>query len=146
MSKVQLFKRENSNLDDFKSLFVSSLKELKKLNIFDEELFDYFNVWVNKQTSYVPRKDISNLPENIKLLLNNKEFYNLYLSKKSTLKKDNLLSYWFNLISLLDDLVFEYKQLEKEKIRQQKLKQELEKESKQKKQELETLEKLLDEL
>ena len=123
MTKTQFFKREYSNLEEYKNNFKKALQMIKTVKLFDDEVISFLNKWIDSQKSYIPREDVDNLLDNMKIIFKDKSFYDYSLSNLSLLKnKENILEYSFNLISKLDDLSKDYKKIKEKLIFEENLK------------------------
>jgi len=123
MTKTQFFKREYSNLEEYKNNFKKALQMIKTVKLFDDEVISFLNKWIASQKSYIPREDVDNLLDNMKIIFKDKSFYDYCLSNLSLLKNnENILEYSFNLISKLDDLSKGYKKIKEKLIFEENLK------------------------
>ena len=100
MAQTKFFTRKSDNLENYKNNFLKALQKVKIVKIFDIEVIDYLEKWINSQKKYIPREDVDNFLENMNFLFKNEDFYTLFLYEKKKLNKKNILEYSFNLISL----------------------------------------------
>ena len=144
MVKTQFFERDFSNLEEYKNNFKEALQMIKTVRLFNDEVVDFLNNWINNQKSYIPREDVDNLKKNMKFIFKDKKFYDYCLEKLNLVKNSwNILEYSFNLISKLDDLSKDYNKIKDKIIFEEKLK---EFKKKLKKEDEEEMKKLLEKL
>ncbi len=155
MAQVQLFNKQNNWLIERKNNFLESLdiinSNTKLQSIFWVEIINFLKNWVNNQNSYTPREDVNWLKNNLNFVIEN-NLYDKFQSEINQKKMNNynLLQKSFEYISIINDFVISYKEnLKKERKKQEeiskieKLKQ---KEKIEKENELQNLEKMLDQL
>lgn len=144
MAETKFFTREENWLESYKSNFKLALDKAKIVNLFSLEVINFFEKWLEKQTSYIPREDIDNFLPNMELIFENKKFYDFIVKKLETISNNwNILEYSFNLISALNDSKIEFQKSEDERIKKENLeKAELESKNEDKKK-LEEMEELL---
>ena len=124
MVKTQFFERDFSNLEKYKNNLKEALQMIRTVRLFNNEVIDFLNNWINNQKSYIPREDVDNLNKNMKFIFKDKKFYDYCLEKLNLVKNSwNILEYSFNLISKSDDLSKDYNKIKNKIIFEEKLKE-----------------------
>ena len=127
MTKTQFFTREYSNLEDYKNNFKKALQMIKTVKLFEVEVIEFLNEWIENQKSYIPREDVDNLLWNMQLIFKDEDFYKYCLEKLNLVKNNwKVIEYSFNLISTLDELSKKYWEIKKKKIFEENLKKDRE--------------------
>ena len=117
MTKTQFFKREYTNLEEYKANFKKALEMTQTVKLFPEEVIDFFWKWIKNQTNYIPREDVDNFLPHLKLIFKNKHFYNFIQSELKIVKNNwKIQEYSFNLISKLDDSTKFFDESEKRRL------------------------------
>jgi len=86
MVKTQFFERDFSNLEEYKNNFKEALQMIKTVRLFNDEVVDFLDNWINNQKSYIPREDVDNLKKNMKFIFKDKKFYDYCLEKLNLVK------------------------------------------------------------
>ena len=75
MAQTQFFTKSDENLENYKSNFKKALQKIKIAKLFDGEVIDFLEKWIDSQKSYISRDDVDNLGKNIDLVYKDKDFY-----------------------------------------------------------------------
>ncbi len=147
MAQTKFFTKKSDNLEDYKNNFKKALQKVKVVKLFNDEIINFLQNWIEPQKSYIPREDIDNFLENMNFLFENKDFYDFILKELKNVKNNgNLLEYSFNLISKLDDSKKDFEKILDKKIREEKLKKDLKEAKNQDLEKIKKLENLFDEM
>lgn len=150
MTGVQFFKKTNDNIEGYKKLFLEWLNLALENELLEENIFDILKRHILSQDNYIQREDTKNYLVNIKLIIKEKKLKQTYIRRINSLKLDSDLQYWYEKISIANDICVERKE-QQQKIQERKdfeliQKIQREKEEKEKKKELENLENLFEQL
>ncbi len=116
MVKTQFFTKSGKNLENYKNNFKKALQKIKIARLFDNEVIEFLEKWIDNQKSYIPREDVDNLEKNIDLVYKSKDFYEYVVNWLKNIQNNwNILEYSFNLISQFDELAKKYSEYEKKK-------------------------------
>jgi len=122
MAQTQFFKREDSNLDEYKSNFKKALQMSETVKLFSSEVINFLKKWINPQKNYIPRDDIDNFLNHLNLIFKNKNFYDFIISELKQVKNNwKIQEYSFNLISKLDDSAKSFQKSERKRIHSENL-------------------------
>jgi len=116
MAQTQFFTKSDENLENYKSNFKKALQKIKIAKLFDGEVIDFLEKWIDSQKSYISRDDVDNLGKNIDLVYKDKDFYEYVWGLLKNIKNNgNILEYSFSLISEFDELAKKYNEYKKKK-------------------------------
>lgn len=104
MVQTQFFKREEKNLELYKSNFTSALEKVRVVKLFSDEVVDFLDGWIDVQKNYIPREDVDNFLPCMEKIFENKDFYDFVVIELGRVQNTGeLIEYSFNLISWLHD-------------------------------------------
>jgi len=116
MPQTQFFTKSDENLENYKINFKKALQKIKIVKLFNGEVIDFLEKWIDSQKSYIKREDVDNLWKNIDLVYKDKDFYEYVLDwLKNIQNNENILEYSFSLISEFDELAKKYNEYKKKK-------------------------------
>ena len=123
MAQTQFFKRQDTDLENYKSNFKKALQMVKTVKLFPDDVIYFLEKWINNQINYIPREDIDNFLSHLKLIYENKKFYNFVISELKNVNNNwKIQEYSFNLISKLDDSSSLFQKNEKKRINSENIK------------------------
>jgi hypothetical protein len=150
MAWVQFFQKTNNNIEEYKKNLLEWLTLALENSLLEKNIFEIIKKHLLSQKKYIEREDTKKYLWNIKLILQEINLKNNYIKKIKYLKIDNELQYWYEKVSIANDICTEWekeKQEEQKRINfESKQKLEKQKEEKEKKQELKKLEDIFNEL
>ena len=123
--QTKFFKKSSDNLGEYKNNFKKALQKIKIVKLFDNNVIEFLEKWIDSQKSYIPREDVDNLWKNMEMIYKDKDFYDYVVKGLNQVKNNwNILEYSFNLISKFDELAKKYSEYKKKKDFEEKLEKE----------------------
>ncbi len=124
MAQTQFFKRENSQLDQYKKDFRITLEKVKIIKLFPEDVIVFFEKWIDAIESYIARDDVDNFWLHLYKIIKEEECYE-YIKDELEKVTDNwkIQEYSFNMLTQLDESIKMFSSYQVQKIVERNLEQ-----------------------